>query len=267
MNNKRFQSIVRQAGGIIRRQFGQVHAYRTKSTPFDPVTVVDVQVERFLVEQLTALLPGSRVLAEETEADAKTAELLWIVDPVDGTVNFLHGFPFVAVSVALQVRGVVERGAVFNPMLGEYFHARRGRGAWRNGVRLHASERAELAGCLLATGFPYDFATCAQNNVAYFTHFHRLVQGIRRPGSAALDLCYVAAGVLDGFWELGLKPWDTAAGALIVQEAGGLVTTMDGLPHSPGEPTVLAAGPAVHALMLRDCMAVRNTCAAGIHTS
>lgn len=243
------RQIVTQAGVIIRRNIDAAHPYTTKSTPFDPVTVFDRQIEDYLKRALGDLLPGSLFVAEETAAEMKAAQHVWLIDPIDGTVNFVHRFPFTCVSVALLEDGQPIYGQVEAPLLNERFVAIRGQGATRNDVPIHVSGTDRLEACLLATGFPYTYATDPQNNLRQFDYFHQRVQGIRRPGSAALDLCYTAAGVFDGYWEWHLHPWDVGAGILLIEEAGGIVTNLQGEPYRFGDSGILAAGSTIHALL------------------
>ncbi len=256
MNNLEYiaevRQIVREAGKTVRKHFGKIDRYETKSTQFDPVTEIDRGVEQYLKQAFTSLIPQSRFLAEETASEMKSAKYLWIIDPIDGTINFLHGFPFVCVSVALYIDDKPYYGIVFDPIRDELFEAAPGKGSYLNDKPIRVSRNTKLEQCLLATGFPYDYATSCENNFRYFNHFHQKVQGIRRPGSAALDLCCVAFGRFDGFWEWRLNPWDVAAGKLIVEEAGGIVTNFDGESHNLDDSGILAANPSVHPLMLTE---------------
>ncbi len=256
MNNliyiNEIRKYVRQAGAMINEKFGKIGHYDTKSTKFDPVTEVDKAVERYLKERFTELIPESVFLAEETASEMKTGKYVWIIDPIDGTINFLHGFPFVCCSVALYIDDKPYYGIVFDPINDELFEAAPGKGSFLNSERILVSNHTRLEQCLLATGFPYDYATSRENNFRYFNHFHQRVQGIRRPGSAALDLCCVACGRFDGFWEWRLNPWDVAAGKLIVEEAGGIITNFEGTPHKLDDIGILAAAPAIHPLMQKE---------------
>ena len=178
-------------------------------------------------------------------------ERVWIVDPLDGTTNFAHSFPFFAVSIGLEIERELVLGVVFNPILHERYEAVRGKGASLNDRPIAVSRVETLEDALLATGFPY---TVHQDPERTLLHFRRMItraQGVRRPGAAALDLCWVAAGCLDGHWEEGLKPWDSAAGGLILEEAGGRLTTYDGTPFSPHEKTIVASNGLIHEAMLR----------------
>ncbi len=224
-----------------------------KKGPIDLVTEVDVEIERMCRDTLADRFPGHAVLAEELPnpaADGAAPEYRWIFDPIDGTVNYAHGLPIFCASLALEVAGQVEAGAVYDPSREELFVAERGAGARLNGAPLSVSPAAGLLDAMLCTGFPYDVHETVDEVVGLFAEFVRRARAVRRLGSAALDLCYVAAGRLDGFWEQRLRPWDTAAGALIVQEAGGRVTDLDGRPFTPFVGDILASNGPLHEAML-----------------
>jgi myo-inositol-1(or 4)-monophosphatase len=195
--------------------------------------------------------PSHHILAEESGIIEGSNAHIWYIDPLDGTVNYAHHVPIFSVSVAYAFNGVVSLGAVYDPLRDELFLAERGKGAWLNGRPLKVSAVTELQKSLLVTGFPYDAWDTEQDNFDNFVKFARMTQGVRRLGSAALDLCYVAAGRFDGFWELALKPWDVAAGGLICEEAGGHVTNVHGAADYMSPPqSVVAAAPGIHAQML-----------------
>lgn len=193
----------------------------SKTSVTDLVTEVDTASEERLVAWVRTNYPDHGVLAEE--GGGAEREWTWIIDPLDGTVNYAQGLPIFSISIALQHRGQAVLGVVHLPAYGETFWAVRGQGAWRNGERLQVSDKRDLKQCVLGTGFPYDKDTHPINNVAYASHIIPQLRGIRRMGSAAYDLCCVAAGFLDGYWEMTLKPWDVAAGVLMVEEAGGVI--------------------------------------------
>lgn len=251
-------SILLSAGEIIAERIHTSKNIGHKSTYVDLVTEVDREVELQMIDALQKLLPGSEFLSEETQNRIKEADKLWILDPIDGTLNFVHGFPMVCISLALQLDGKLQNAFVYNPVLGDLFEAENGKGTLHNGKGVRVSQNREYRDCLLATGFPYDYADNPDNNIRLFDHFHRLVQGIRRPGSAALDLAYTAAGVFDGFWEQHLKPWDVAAGILLVQEAGGVVTNFEGRPYHFGDDNILAGNPHIYPQMLRDIQSLHR---------
>ncbi|QEM66861.1 inositol monophosphatase [Geobacter sp. FeAm09] len=210
------------------------------------VTEVDREAERLIVEHLLDRFPGHTVIAEEGEYPPGDPQFRWIIDPVDGTTNYAHGFPWFCVSIALEAQGELAAGVIYNPMSDELFTATRGGGAYLNGRRLRVSANSPIRNTLLGTGFPYDCATDPANNFASFIAFQKAARGIRRAGAAALDLAFVAAGRLDGFWELKLKPWDVAAGVLLVREAGGTVTTFDGSAYDVFNDRILATNGLIH---------------------
>jgi len=214
------------------------------------VTEVDLAAEQLIVSRLRDAFPGHSILAEENHPHPSPGAYTWIVDPLDGTTNYIHGFPFFAVSIGLEIDGEVEWGVVYNPNLEEIFTAQRGRGAWLNGAPLRVSQTDSLSASLLATGFPYDIRICRNNNLEYFRAFSLRSQAVRRAGSAALDFCYLAAGRFDGYWELKLHPWDCAAGYLMVREAGGMVTRLDGSPGTIYDREFVASNGLIHDQML-----------------
>jgi len=216
----------------------------------DLVTEIDVEAERLIVSRLKAAFPDHAVLAEEMHAGTLPGGCTWIIDPLDGTTNYAHGFPVFSVSIGLEIAGVIEWGIVYNPNLQEVFVARRGDGAFLNGHPIRVSQTESLVSSLVATGFPYDIRTSSQNNLDYFHAFALRTQGVRRAGSAALDLCYVAAGRLDGFWEFKLNPWDVAPGYLMVREACGRVTNHGGTFGSVYDRECLATNDRIHEQMM-----------------
>jgi myo-inositol-1(or 4)-monophosphatase len=247
---QRVAAVVSGAGGIIRDHWDQDKDIRKKGR-IDLVTRTDTAVERFLVEELGRLLPDSRFLAEETAADTVPGPRTWIIDPIDGTTNYAHGFPFVCTSVALWDGDRVVLGVVHAPMLGETFLAEAGRGATLNGRPIRVSDTATLADALVATGFPYAIETHMTDILAELEKVLAAAQGVRRPGSAALDLAYTAAGRFDAFYEKALNPWDTAAGWLLVAEAGGRVTQyLPDAPYGLAAPTILATNGRLHQPLL-----------------
>ncbi|GEM83454.1 inositol monophosphatase family protein [Meiothermus hypogaeus] len=221
----------------------------TKSTPTDVVTQADHESEAAIRELVASRHPEHVVLGEEQGQD-KEGAFRWIVDPLDGTVNYAHGFPFYAVSIGLEAHGEVVLGVILDTARNELFTAIKGQGAFLNGRPIHVSTRDTLLGSLLATGFPYDVSKDAEN----VTYFQRaLAKGlmVRRPGAAALDLAYVAAGRLDGFWEVKLNPWDVAAGWLIITEAGGKVTDLQGEAYRLGNRYLVASNGLIHDRLLQ----------------
>jgi myo-inositol-1(or 4)-monophosphatase len=218
------------AGRVLRARFRRAFDVQKKG-PIDLVTAADLQVEREFRALIADRFPTHAVLGEEAGASVAAAgRARWIIDPIDGTTNFAHGVALFCVSIALEVDGVLEVGVVYDPMADELFTAERGGGAWMNGVRIEVSETRNLVDALLCTGFPYSVRERRRRQVEVFAAFLGEARAVRRLGSAALDLCYVAAGRFDGFWEEMLQPWDLAAAALIVEEAGGRLTRYDGSP-------------------------------------
>ena len=219
---------VREGGRVILMYFDQLDRleYSSKGRN-DYVSQADVEAERAVLDVLTRAYPDHGIIAEES-GEREGSEYTWIIDPLDGTTNFLHGFPMFAVSVAVKRAGVLEHGVVYDPLHDEMFTASRGEGAQLNGKRIRVSTTRKLAPSLLGTGFPFRDLGIIEPWMRSFQSLLPKTSGIRRAGAAALDLAYVAAGRLDGFWEFGLKPWDMAAGALLIREAGGLVADVSG---------------------------------------
>jgi len=216
----------------------------------DLVTEVDRLSEDLILTRLRNSFPGHCFLAEEGGAQGENSSHRWVIDPLDGTTNYAHGFPWFCVSIALEVDGELTLGVIYHPMMDQLFTAVKGEGAYLNGQRILVSNRHPLRRSLLATGFPYDVARDNENNFGHFFDFQLAARGVRRAGAAALDLAYVAAGRLDGYWECKLKPWDVAAGALLVAEAGGSVTNHAGERYSIYDHRILASNGAIHKEML-----------------
>ncbi len=215
------------------------------------VTEADLASEELIVHAIRKRYPGHRYLCEEgNRSDAGDSVYRWIVDPLDGTTNFAHGYPCFNVSVALEQEGEIMLGAVYNPVLDEMFHAVRSHGSYLNGKSIRVSDIGDLGNSLLVTGFPYDIRTSQDNNLEHFRRFSLRAQAVRRDGSAALDFCYVAAGRFDGFWEIHLAPWDAAAGALIVREAGGTVSNYRGDSFDLFAGQVVASNGLIHPQMI-----------------
>jgi myo-inositol-1(or 4)-monophosphatase len=241
--------IAEQAGKFLLERFRTDFAVKHKGT-INLVTEVDIAAEEMIVKRLREAFPDHSILAEENNNKTRGGYCTWVIDPLDGTTNYAHGFPFFSVSIGLEISGQLEFGVVCDPVRNELFSARRGAGAHCNGEPLSVSKTASLDAGLLATGFPYDIRTSEQNNLANFCAFALRSQGVRRTGSAALDLCYVAAGRLDGFWESKLNPWDCAAGFLIVSEAGGHITDYSGRSTSIYDAEAVASNGLIHQQML-----------------
>lgn len=219
-------SLASQAGEILTSGFGKIHTIRHKGR-IDLVTEMDHRSEDMLIREIQARFPGHSLVTEESGNLTGSADHCWFIDPLDGTLNYAHAVPIYCVSIAYAEKGHMRLAVVLDPTRPECFTAERGKGAWLNGQPIHVSAIRELVDALLVTGFPY-YADAQQNNLENFSRFFYEVQAVRRFGSAALDLCYVAAGRADGYWQLESKPWDIAAGTLIVEEAGGLVTNLKG---------------------------------------
>jgi myo-inositol-1(or 4)-monophosphatase len=248
---KDLEELACQAGEILRAGYGKGMQIDYKGV-IDPVTDVDRRAESFLLEEIQRHYPSHRIVAEESGGQGGDDCCLWYIDPLDGTVNYANRVPVFSVSVAYEEAGEVHLGVVYDPLRDECFSAEKGLGALLNGETIHVSEVQSLDKSLLATGFPYDIRTNPDNNLDHFFRFALRSQGIRRLGSAALDLCYVADGRLAGFWELRLSPWDVAAGGLIAAEAGALVTNIHGEPNYFSPPqSILAANPTIHHQMLQ----------------
>lgn len=216
-----------KAGGLLKKGLGRAAQVRHKGFR-DLVTELDLAAQRTILELIEAACPGHTVMAEEGRGGADLSGWTWIVDPLDGTTNYVHGLPVYAVSIALALEGRLKLGVIYDPEREELFSAQAGRGAWLNGKELAVSGIDSLDQALVVTGFPYDLESHLDKILARFGRMMTLTQGVRRLGSAALDLAHVAAGRFEVFWEEGLHPWDLAAGALIVAEAGGRVTDTDG---------------------------------------
>lgn len=215
----------------------------------DLVTEADRAAEQLIVELILQRFPDHDILAEEEGMQSRGSDHRWIIDPVDGTTNFAHGFPWFAISIGLEIRGELVLGVVYNPCSKEFFLAERGLGASLNGRPVRVSAVNALPMALLATGFPYDRKQSDVNNYDHFISFQQSAQACRRPGAASLDLACVAAGRFDGYWEMKLKPWDVAAGVLLVEEAGGMVTDFDGMPMRLDGSECLASNGRLHGAM------------------
>ena len=237
-----------QAGAeVLKKYWGKLQSVERKSSHSDLVTIADKESEEAIIGVIKTHYPDHGILAEESGlADIPSSDFQWVIDPLDGTTNYTHCYPMNAVSIGLVHKGVVIVGVVQNPILNELFWGVRGGGSFLNGERLEVSATDELTSALLATGFAYDRQKTPETNYTEFTFFTHLTQGVRRAGSAALDLAYVAAGRLDGYWERGLQAWDMAAGSLLVEEAGGRVTAYDGSPFNLYSGRILASNTKLH---------------------
>jgi len=246
------ETLARASGRILRDGYDHEHQVGHKGV-IDLVTEVDHQSEAFLLSEIHTRFPDHAILAEESGALQGSADHQWYIDPLDGTVNYAHGIPIFCVSIAYAFQHKTRLAVVYDPLREECFSAELGTGAWLNGRSIKTSSTSQLVDSLLVTGFPYDTWNTSRDNFTNFVHFAKLTQGVRRLGSAALDLCYVAAGRFDGYWELSLKAWDVAAGGLIAGEAGARVTDIHGGPDYISDPqSILASAPDLHPLMLAE---------------
>jgi myo-inositol-1(or 4)-monophosphatase len=241
----------REAGRFLKESVGKVKTVEAKSGEVrNLVSEIDRGSEERIIRHIRARFPGHSILAEESGGNTDPAEYRWIIDPLDGTTNFLHGVPIYCVTIGVERRGEIVAGVIYDPNGEEEFTAERGNGAYLNGQRISVSRSSELINSLIVTGFPYDLA--AHPHVAdYFVRFLNASRGLRRLGSAALDLAYVAAGRFDGYWETVLQPWDMAAGVLLVEEAGGRISDLSGKPASVYHRQVLASNGIIHEEMVR----------------
>ena len=245
----------RKAGQLLCDLYHQQHSMRLKSSDIDVVTEADIAAERLIVEAIRTRFPDHRILSEEGlgnwQAEPGGTPWLWLVDPLDGTVNYAHGYPFWGVSLALAEHGQVVTAVTYDPLRDETFWAERHQGAWCNEQRMSISNVTRLRDALVATGFAYKRATLADNNLAEFGAVMPRVQGVRRAGAAVLDMAHLADGRLDGYWEMHLKPWDWAAGWLLIEEAGGIVTDRHGKSWSLGTADIVASNGSLHAGLLK----------------
>jgi myo-inositol-1(or 4)-monophosphatase len=243
------EAVVR-AGDLQMAKFGTGVRVEKKGA-IDLVTEVDVEVERMFRAMIAERFPDHDVLAEELDSAARGASHRWVFDPLDGTTNFAHGVPIFCASLALEIEGAAAVAAVYDPNRRELFTAEAGVGSWLNGRRLQVSANATVLESMLVTGFPYNVHQKADEFLKVFGQLLKQARAIRRLGSAAIDICWVAAGRMDGFWEASLKPWDTRAAALVLEEAGGKVTGMDGKTWNPDGGHILATNGLIHEEVLR----------------
>jgi myo-inositol-1(or 4)-monophosphatase len=250
------ETLARRAGEIVRSGFEPRPGYGRRLTiehkgDIDLVTDIDRQSEQYLIAEINRRFPGHGIYAEESGNNSNGQSSVWYIDPLDGTINFAHGVPIFAVSIGYEEDGELQLAAVYDPMRDECFSAQKGQGAFMNGDPIHVSNHTDLIDSLLVTGFPYDIRTNPINNLDHHGYLMKRTQGVRRLGSAALDLSYVAAGRLDGFWETQIEPYDIAAGVLISREAGALTTEMLGQSiRFRRSMSILAANPDLHAKIL-----------------
>lgn len=241
---------VHEAGRVIKENFNGQFRIESKDRINDLVTEVDKLSEKTIIEIIKKTYPGHSIISEEMGEDIQESDYQWIIDPIDGTVNFAHGIPICCVSIALKVKDDLMLGAVYNPMMNELFFAEKGKGAFLNDEPIKVSSKTDFRKACLVTGFPYKWPNNAEHPIKVFERFVLEGLPVRRLGSAAIDLCWVAAGRFDGFWEYNLSSWDVAAGYLIVQEAGGRITNFDGDPYSVFDRETLATNNKIHDEML-----------------
>ena len=244
------QQLALDTGKILREAFNQSESKIRHKGEIDIVTETDLECEELIVSRIRGKFPADGILTEEQDTVKSASGRRWIIDPLDGTTNFSHRFPFCAVSISLEIDGEIKYGVVYAPILDELFLAEKGKGAFLNEKKIQVSKTDKISNCLVATGFPYDRWQKADFYIKEFLAFTKRTQGVRRAGAAAIDLCYVACGRLDGFFERKLKPWDVAAGNLIIKEAGGKITQFDGADWQITEQTILASNGIIHDEMI-----------------
>jgi myo-inositol-1(or 4)-monophosphatase len=242
-------NIARDAGNLLAEKFNSKHEIHYKGE-INLVTEADKMSEDLIIAAINSSYPDHGILSEESPAQNSQAIMRWIIDPLDGTTNYAHGYPVFCVSIALENEGVIVLGVIYDPLREDMFVAERGKGAYLNGKKLKVSKTATLSRSLLATGFPYDIRTSKDNNLNHFNLMAVEAQAIRRAGAAALDIAYLAAGRFDGFWELKLMPWDMAAGCLMVEESGGIISNMSGGKCDITSPNILISNGLIHEQMI-----------------
>ena len=242
--------ISKEAGELIRNAFGKAHSIEFKTNELNLVTETDKASEKLITDFIRKKYPSHGILAEEGSEQNTSAEYLWVVDPLDGTTNFAHGLPIFSVSIGLQKNGETIAGVVYDVMRDIVYSTEKNSGSFENGRRLQVSKNENLGHSMLVTGFPYDVKQNPDKAYERFIEFLKHARAIRRLGSAAIDFCYVANGVFDGFWEVSLHPWDLCAGKLIVEEAGGLVTDFDGNKIDIYSKRILGTNGSIHQKMI-----------------
>lgn len=242
-------NLAREAGNLLKGKFNEPHEIYYKGE-INLVTEADRMSEDLIIAAIHSSFPSHGILSEESPAQNSQAKLRWIIDPLDGTTNYAHGYPVFCVSIALEIEGVIALGVIYDPLRDDLFVAERGKGAYLNGKKLNVSAISTLSRSLLATGFPYDIRESKDNNIHHFNLMAVEAQAIRRAGAAALDIAYLAAGRFDGFWELKLMPWDMAAACLMVEEAGGIISNMSGGKWNIYSPDVLISNGLIHEQMI-----------------
>ena len=243
------EETARKAAKVLLENLGKVKEIEFKAKN-SLVTEVDKLSEKIIIDNIKKNFPTHDVFAEESGKDLSDSDYLWLIDPIDGTTNYAHAYPFFSISIALEVKGEVVAGLVYDPVKDEMFTAEKGKGAFLNSEKIHVSKSDVIKHCHVCTGFMHEVEWMVEENIRHFGNFIRRARAVRRDGSAALDLCYVACGRFDGFWELGLNPWDTAAAVLIVKEAGGHVCKFDGSEYSIYDKEILATNSIVQDQMM-----------------
>jgi myo-inositol-1(or 4)-monophosphatase len=242
-------NLARDAGRLLAGKFNSKLEIHYKGE-INLVTEADKMSEDLIIAAINSSFPDHGILSEESPAQNSQAMLRWIIDPLDGTTNYAHGYPIFCVSIALEKEGVVVLGVIYDPLRDDMFVAERGKGAYLNGKKMNVSKTVNLSRSLLATGFPYDIRESKVNNLNHFNLMAMEAQAIRRAGAAALDIAYLACGRFDGFWELKLMPWDMAASCLMVEEAGGIISNMNGCKWDISSPDVLISNGLIHEQMI-----------------
>lgn len=244
-------SAVKAGGEVIAHYFDGVFKIENKTTINDLVTEVDKHAEKAIIDIIKATYPTHSIISEEVGELMQESDYAWIIDPIDGTVNFAHAIPICCVSIGLRHKGQMILGAVYNPIMKELFFAEKGKGAFLNDMKISVSKKSDFKKACLVTGFPYKWPKTYEHPIKVFERFIMEGLPVRRLGSAAIDLCWVACGRFDGFWEYNLNPWDIAAGYLIVEEAGGTITNFDGDPYNVDDKETLATNGIIHDAMLK----------------
>ena len=242
--------LARKSGLLLKEKFNQTHEVHYKGD-INIVTEADKMSEDLIMDSISHQFPDHGILSEESPAVTGAGKIRWIIDPLDGTTNYAHSYPVFCVSIALEIEDKIVLGVIYDPMRDDMFVATRGKGVFLNEKKIAVSSVKNLSRSLLATGFPYDIRESKENNLDYFNAMAIKVQAIRRAGAAALDLAYLAAGRFDGFWELKLKPWDTAAASLMVEEAGGVISEINGDKWHLQSPHILASNGLIHEQMIK----------------
>ena len=242
---------IEKASNLILKNLNKIRKISYKKGDFNLVTNVDRETEALILKEITSRYPQHSIIAEESGKHKGNPNYEWFIDPIDGTTNFAHGYPCFCISIGFRKNGVLNFGLIKNPLTDELYSAKKNKGARLNGKKISVSKTKRLRESLLVTGFPYDRKTSTMNNLKNFCSLTLITQGVRRDGAAAIDLCYVASGKVDGFWEVKLSPWDVAAGVLIVKEAGGKVTDLKGSEYDVFNDKIVATNGFIHKELIR----------------